>query len=68
MNASTLNVIEPRLLREQEAIQYTGLGRNSFRQWAAQIGAVRRFGKSVRYDKQVIDREFDRMSKEQGGN
>jgi len=52
-----------RMLRESDAMQYTGMGRTSFRKWARDIGAVRKFGeKAVRYDKNVIDAEFDRMA------
>lgn len=53
-----------RMLTEQEGMQYAGMGRNSFRQWAQNIGARRTFGRSVRYDRQTIDAEFDRLAAE----
>lgn len=52
-----------RMLTEQEAMQYVGMGRSNFRKWAQEIGCVRRFyGRSVRYDRQTIDAEFDRLA------
>lgn len=58
MKAHDLN--EKRLMTEPEAVHYTSMGRSNFRAWAREIGAVCHFGKSVRYDRQVIDREIDR--------
>ena len=57
---------EQRILREREATEYCGMGRTSFRQWAAKIGAVRKFGRSVRYDRKVIDEALDGMNQNEG--
>ena len=55
---------EVRLFDIEQAIAYTGRGRTNFKKWAAQIGATRRFGRSVRYDRKVIDAALDAMSNE----
>ncbi len=51
-----------RMIVELEAAAYVGMGRSSFREWAKQIGARRKFGRSVRYDKKVIDAALDAMT------
>lgn len=48
-----------RLLTELEAAHYIGLGRTAARSWLRQIGAVRRFGRAVRYDRFTIDQALD---------
>lgn len=50
-----------RMLRESEAVSYTAMGRTNFRRWAKEIGAVRHFGRSVRYDRAVIDAALDEI-------
>lgn len=57
-----------RMLTELEAVEYAAMGRTNFRQWAQKIGARRNFGRSVRYDKQAIDAEFDRMAASGSGD
>lgn len=52
---------EKRLLDVREGAMYTNMGMHSFRQWCESIGAVRRFGKSVRFDRHVIDNALDEM-------
>ena len=54
----------PRLIKCDEGQAYTRMGKNQFRDWALKIGAARRFGRSVRYDLDVINRELDRMAEE----
>lgn len=56
--------IDIRMLTVDEGATYSGRGRTAFRAWADQIGATRRFGKSVRYDKRVIDAALDAMAAE----
>ena len=56
-----------RLLSADQAGQYVGMGRNTFRKWADQIGATRKFGSRVMFDKVVIDRALDMMTVEQEG-
>ena len=53
--------VEIRLLNIEQGSTYAGMGKTAFREWAVQIGAVRRFGRSVRYDRRVIDRALDAM-------
>ena len=55
------NTGEIRLFNIDQAAMYAGLGKTAFREWADQIGAVRRFGRTVRYDRRVIDRALDAM-------
>ena len=57
-----------RMFTIEEAAAYSGRGRTAFRAWADQIGATRRFGKSVRYDKRVIDAALDAMTAEAAVN
>ncbi len=58
------SISDKRMLTMEEACTYTGMGRSSCRQWCEEIGAVRRFGKMVRLDKEVIDRVYDAMDLE----
>ena len=55
---------ETRLLHADQAQRYTGMGRTAFRKWAYEIGATRKFGGSVRFDKVVIDKALDAMTAE----
>lgn len=48
-----------RLLSVREGADYAGVGLNTFRAWAEQIGAVRRIGSRVLYDRNVIDAALD---------
>lgn len=52
---------DKRLFDVHEGAEYAGLGIHTFRQWCEKIGAVRRFGRSVRYDRLVIDAALDNM-------
>lgn len=58
------NISDIRLLTPDQAQEYTGMGRTAFRKWADSIGATRKFGSSVRFDKTVIDRALDQMTAE----
>ena len=55
---------ETRMLHADQAQRYTGMGRTAFRKWADEIGATRKFGGSVRFDKVVIDKALDAMTAE----
>lgn len=48
-----------RMLDAVQGATYCGMGRTTFRKWAEQIGAVRKFGQLVRFDKKVIDAALD---------
>ena len=50
-----------RLLTAEQAQRYAGMGRMSLRKWADQIGATRKFGRRVMFDKVVIDKALDAM-------
>lgn len=49
------NVDGVRLLSLTEAQLYCGLGKNSTRKWCEEIGAVRKIGSRVLFDRNVID-------------
>lgn len=53
--AMSLNVDGVRLLSLSEAQLYCGLGKNTTRKWCEEIGAVRRIGSRVLFDRAVID-------------
>ena len=55
---------ETRMLHADQAQRYTGMGRTAFRKWADSIGATRKFGGSVRFDKVVIDKALDQLANE----
>lgn len=62
MNTIYLPESHSRLLTTREAANYVGLGIQSFRKWADEIGATRYIGpKSVRFDKEVIDKAIDQL-------
>ena len=54
--------ITPRFLSENGAMVYTSLGRDSVRKWCKEIGAVRRIGKRVMYDRLAIDSAMDKLA------
>ena len=58
--SNTMAVSEKRLLTINEASQYLGLGTRTTRMLMEQIGAVRKFGSRVLFDKSVIDQELDK--------
>lgn len=51
-----------RLLSADEGAAYMGIGKTAFRAYAVKIGAVRRFGRRVLYDKRVLDSAIDEMA------
>lgn len=53
--------MEKRMLHENEAIHYIGLGRNLAREFLENIGAKVYIGRRVLYDKKVIDAALDSM-------
>lgn len=50
-----VNVDGVRLLSLSEAQLYCGLGKTTTRKWCEEIGAVRRIGSRVLFDRAVID-------------
>lgn len=54
-----MNIGSKRMLSAKEASFYTGLGKNNVRIWGEKIGAVRKIGKRVLFDRLVIDQELN---------
>lgn len=52
---------EKRLLGLDEAAKYMGLGKNTTRDFASKIGAVKHFGRRVLFDKQIIDQALNEI-------
>lgn len=48
-----------RLMSDPQGAAYCGMGITTFRKWAAEIGAVKRFGNIKRNDKKIIDAALD---------
>ena len=61
MKAKNYQEIQPRMLNQKQGEEYTGLGRATFTSFADEIGARRKIGRRVLYDRTVIDRAFDQM-------
>lgn len=53
---------DKRLLDAREASIYTSMGRHGCRAFCEQIGAVRRIGGRVLFDRAVIDKALDEMN------
>lgn len=56
-------IAEKRLLNMEEVVVYIGLGRGTARKYMDEIGAVKKFGKRVLFDKTIIDAALDKMGK-----
>lgn len=54
-------ILEVRMLGIKEVIAYLGVGRNIATKWAKEMGAERRYGRRILYDKKVIDAHLDKM-------
>jgi len=48
-----------RLVGRADGAAYCGMGLQTFAAWAKEIGAERRFGRRVLYDRVVIDKKLD---------
>lgn len=57
---STYELYKIRMVNANDGAAYVGISVGSFKKWAAEIGAIRRFGRSVRYDLSIIDNEIDK--------
>lgn len=57
----TGNIKDKRLLNINEVCTYIGIGQTQARKIMQEIGAVRRFGRRILYDKIVIDTYLDSM-------
>ena len=65
MIAKNYKAIEPRMLSQKQAEEYTGMGRNTLSEFAFKVGARRKIGKKVLYDKRVIDAALDGMNSDE---
>lgn len=54
------NISDKRLLSWNEARTYTGLGRNKCREYCESIGAVKKIGGRVLFDRYKIDADLDK--------
>lgn len=52
-----------RMLSRSEGAAYCGIGTTRFTEWARSIGAEKRFGSRVLFDKFVIDAALDALIK-----
>ncbi len=50
-----------RMLTIEGACNYINMGETSARKWLKDIGAARHFGRSIRYDRNVIDEVLDKV-------
>lgn len=57
----TGNIADKRLLNIDEVCTYIGIGQTRARQYMEEIGATRRFGRRVMFDKKVIDSAISNM-------
>lgn len=55
------SISEKRLLNIKEVCAYTGRGQTKARIFMDDIGATRKFGSRVLFDKKIIDEALDRM-------
>ena len=60
-NLENNSISDKRMLNVQEGCFYTGRGKTQFRQWMDEIGATRKFGSKVLFDKKVIDQALDNL-------
>lgn len=58
---------ESRLFDLPTAAAYISMGDTRAREWLARIGARRKFGAAVRYDRRVIDEALDAMEADDFG-
>lgn len=55
------NIIAKRMLSIKEVCAYIGMGQTRAREYMDKIGATRKFGGRVLFDKTVIDAALDKM-------
>lgn len=56
-----VSINEKRMLSIKEVCAYTGRGETNARKYMDEIGATRKFGRRVLFDKTVIDAALDKM-------
>lgn len=63
--AKNYRTVEPRMLNQKQAEEYTGMGRNTLTEFSRQIGARRKIGKKILYDRRIIDAGLDALEADQ---
>ena len=66
MRAKQYQEIQPRMLNQKQAETYTGMGRNSLTEFARKIGARRKVGRTVLYDRSILDAGLDTLPEDTG--
>ena len=56
-----VSINEKRMLSIKEVCSYIGQGETNARRYMDEIGATRKFGRRVLFDKTVIDTALDKM-------
>lgn len=56
------NIMNKRLLNSEELCSYVGLGKNTARRYADQVGATKHLGKRVVFDRVVLDKAIDQLN------
>lgn len=59
--ADRITFSEKRMLNAAELQNYVGLGRHKAREFAESIGAMRRYGGRVLFDRKALDEALDNM-------
>ena len=55
-----------RMLKVCEAMAYTSMGKTNLVKWSNQIGAIKRIGRSVFFDRKIIDEAIDALTTAEG--
>lgn len=53
-----------RMMSWDQGAAYTGLGRTMFRSWAREIGATKKIGRRLLFDRNIIDQYLNEMPSE----
>lgn len=59
--ANRIMFSEKRMLSALEMANYVGLGRNKAREFAESVGAMRKYGGRVLFDRKALDKALDDM-------
>lgn len=57
--------VTPRLLTIKQAMQLTGMGRDTCKKWCRENGAFLKIGNLHRYDREVIDKVLEDLHRVQ---
>lgn len=59
-----IDISQKKMLSTKEAMSYYGLSRVYLRAWATKLGAVKKIGRRVFYDKNIIDKFVEQLEPE----